>query len=142
MLNYKNYNNLFKTCPNCGFEWNTRDHFLLDPTLEIIGYQVNFIELTSGLFYFNHDCRGTLTIRAGAFKELYDGPLLKTRATGSEECPGYCLHKEELGPCPAKCECSYVREIIKTIKDFENNKKYSLIPNSNPASIAQNHLRV
>ena len=113
-------NDLFKKCPKCGHEWNTREHFLTDPNLEMIGYQVNFIRLASGLFYFNHDCRGTLTIKAGAFEDLYGGPIIKIRATGSGECPGYCLHKDDLDPCPAQCECSYVRAVIQIIKEYDH----------------------
>jgi hypothetical protein len=108
----------FKKCSNCGFKWTSRDLFLTDSNLQIIGYQANFKELTTGLFYFNHSCRGTLAIQAYLFGDLYDGPIFKERATGSEECPGYCLHRDELQPCPAECECAYVREIVQIIKKW------------------------
>ena len=39
------------------------------------------------------------------------------------ECPEFCLHKSELRPCPAKCECAYVREIIQVIKDWPKKKR-------------------
>jgi hypothetical protein len=110
------YKKLFKKCPNCGFEWKTRGAFLIDPELDLIGYQCNFKELDSGLFYFNHSCKGTLTVSVGAFEYLYDGQVFEERATGTMECPGFCLHKEELEPCPTQCECSYVREIIQIIR--------------------------
>ena len=110
--------NYFKRCSNCGFQWKTRDEFLSDPKLEIIGYQTNFKNLTLGLFYFNHECRGTFTVQAGVFEDLYDGPIFKKRATGSEECPADCLYKDKLKPCPVQCECSCVREIVQIIKYF------------------------
>lgn len=113
--------NVFKRCPRCGFEWRTRDQFLADVNLQMIGYQTNFKELTSGLFYFNHACRGTLTIGAGAFEDLYHGPVFEGRATGSQKCPGYCLHRDDLDPCPAKCECAYVREIINLIRNQDHS---------------------
>lgn len=89
--------------------------FLNDPGLKPIGYQANFEALTAGIFLFNHDCYGTLAIPAGEFGDLYAGPIFKERATGSRECPGYCLHEDELAPCPARCECAYVREILQLI---------------------------
>jgi hypothetical protein len=109
---------IFKKCPTCGFVWSTRDYFLRDPAVEIIGYQVNFEELTLGIFLFNHSCNATLGIRAGDFRDLYNGPIFESRATGTEECPGYCLLQHELLPCPAQCECAYVREIIQVVKNY------------------------
>lgn len=108
---------VFKMCPSCSFQWRTRDHFLLDSDLEIVGYQVNFANLEEGLFLFNHSCKTTLAIRAGAFKDLHDGPVVAERATGTEACPGHCLHRYDLNPCPAQCECNYVREVIQIIRN-------------------------
>ena len=109
----------FKKCSNCGFKWETRDDFLMDPQIEMIGYQSNFKELTLGLFYFNHSCKGTLAIYAGLFKDLYEGLIFTSRATGTKDCPGHCLQRENFDLCPAQCECSYVREIIQLIRNFE-----------------------
>ena len=108
----------FKKCSNCGYIWKSRDRFLTDSNLEIIGYQVNFKVLTAGLFYFNHACKGTLAVHAHLFGDLYNGPIFQERATGGEACPGYCLHREELRRCPAECECAFVRELIQTIKNY------------------------
>jgi hypothetical protein len=108
----------FKKCPNCGFKWESRENLLTDDKLFLIGYQANFKELATGLFYFNHSCEGTLAIPAYLFGDLYDGPIFSDRATDDEECPGYCLHREELRPCPAECECAYVREIVQIIKNW------------------------
>jgi hypothetical protein len=109
---------LFKKCPNCGFLWETRDSFLEDPEVMIIGYQASFKELTTGLLYFNHACNGTLTIKAREFIDLYNGPVFETRMTGTEECRGYCLHQDRLEACPVECECSFVREIIQFIRSW------------------------
>ena len=107
----------FGRCANCGFVWPTRASFLKDPALKVIGYQVNFEALKLGLFLFNHTCRGTLSVRAEAFWDLYPGPIFKERATGSAQCPEHCLFQEELSACPAQCECAYVREILQIIKN-------------------------
>ena len=94
---------VFKFCTTCTYKWDTRMRFLEDPAIHIIGYQVNFVELEQGLFLFNHTCGTSLAIMAGEFKDLYDGPIFSERQTGSEECPEYCLIKDEIRPCPAKC---------------------------------------
>ncbi len=111
-------NSGFKTCSVCRQTWNDRAEFLADPDLEIIGYQVHFKDLKKGLFMFNHSCNTSLAIPAEKFTDLYHGEIVKERKTGTEECPGYCLHKDELQPCPAICECAYVRDIIQIIRNW------------------------
>ncbi|HHE74204.1 MAG: hypothetical protein DRH90_20500 [Deltaproteobacteria bacterium] len=112
----------FKKCGPCGFKWDTLDAFLGDPNIEIVGYQVHFEELTLGVFLFNHSCKATLAIKVDEFKHLYNGPVFEQRMTGEEQCPGYCLREDELGPCPAHCECAYIREIIQRIQRFGRSK--------------------
>jgi hypothetical protein len=107
----------FKTCTICSVFWQTRDDFLDDPEISIVGYQVHFDALMEGLFLFNHSCGGTLSIKASEFSDLYAGPMFQNRQTGSDKCPGYCLYEEELGPCPAECDCAFVREIIQIIRN-------------------------
>ena len=107
---------MFSVCPNCNVSWQDRETFLDDKDVEIIGYQVHFKDLTAGLFMFNHACKGTFTVEVSAFEDLYNGPVFSERATGSESCPGHCLHKDMLEPCPAQCECAFVREIIQVLR--------------------------
>jgi len=106
----------FHVCPNCAFSWNSRNDFLNDENVTIIGYQVHFEELTAGLFLFNHSCKGTFALEVSAFEDLYNGPVFRQKALGSEECPGHCLHESLLDPCPAQCECVFVREIIQVLQ--------------------------
>ena len=107
----------FKTCPLCSKIWPTREEFLSDDDLDLIGYQVDFEELTLGLFLFNHSvCKTTLAIRAGLLKDLYIGPVFKHRRTGQKDCPGYCLKRTQLAGCPAECECAWVRELLQVIR--------------------------
>ena len=114
---------LFKKCPNCKFEWDSRDVFLNDTALVLIGYQTRFKNLTDGLFYFNHSCNGTLAVSVDEFTDLYKGPFFEERKTGTEDCPGYCLYKDNLDPCPSECECAYVREVMQIIKNWKKMKK-------------------
>ncbi|MBI5373976.1 MAG: hypothetical protein HZA77_00965 [Candidatus Schekmanbacteria bacterium] len=109
----------FKKCPLCEVVWDSREEFLKDPRVSVIGYQTNFKKLGEGFFLFNHDSCGTsLAIMVDAFHDFYKGPIYEDRATGSEDCPGYCLHQSELRRCPAKCECAYVREIIQIVSNW------------------------
>lgn len=108
----------YKICPKCKTEWVTRDHFLADPELALIGYQVNFKQLKTGILMFNHACKTTLALYVIDFQDLYDGPIFKERATGTDECPGMCLHQDDFNPCPARCECAFVRHILKVISDW------------------------
>lgn len=106
----------FKICPSCGHSWKARDAFMRDPGLTLIGYQVDFRQLTAGLLLFNHTCRSTIAVRVEEFVDLYRGEIFQERATGTDQCPGHCLHKNNLLPCPAHCECAFVREIIQVLK--------------------------
>ncbi|MEW6250296.1 MAG: hypothetical protein AB1716_06600 [Planctomycetota bacterium] len=119
---------VFKKCPMCGFAWESRSSFLVDPDNEIIGYQACFTALTTGFFLFNHSCTGTLAILVEQFRDLYDGPVYETRKTGMDECPGYCLHKDELARCPQRCECAFVREIIQIVREWPKGPSTHLRP--------------
>jgi len=118
MNELKNAPHIFKECPICSYQWTDRKNFLSDPEIETIGYQVHFENLKLGCFLFNHTCKGTLTIPVDMFTDLYDGPVFTEKATVSDECPGHCLHRFNIEPCRAKCECAFVREIIQVIKDW------------------------
>ncbi len=112
----------FKTCTVCGFVWPGRSSFLSDPGVRLIGYQAHFEELTAGLFQFNHSCGTTLSIEAYDFQDLYDGPIFTEQLSGTDECRGYCMDKEDLRPCVAKCECSYVRELLQVILNWPKSQ--------------------
>ena len=97
----------------------TRDEFLSDPGVAIVGYQVDFEALHLGLFLFNHhECRSTLAIEAGLFRDLYDGPVFQHKATDTAGCPRHCVHRDNLERCPVECECAYVREILHRLREW------------------------
>jgi hypothetical protein len=105
----------FRRC-TCGHEWATRQDFLDDPEVAIVGYQVDFEALQLGLLLFNHRCRTTLAMEAAQFRDLYDGPVFAKKMTQEPDCPGYCAHRDNLERCPAECECAYVSEIVQIIR--------------------------
>ncbi|MBI3985710.1 MAG: hypothetical protein HY343_02225 [Lentisphaerae bacterium] len=111
----------FKRCTTCGHLWNKREDFLADPHVTLVGYQVNFVELTAGFFLFNHDrkdCQTTLGIMADEFADLYAGPIFEENRKGLPGCPDYCQVRGNLRPCASHCECSFVREIIQLTKNW------------------------
>lgn len=112
---------LFKKCTSCGENWYKSSELLSDPKASLIGYQVSFSQLTEGLFLFNHSCGTTFGISVSHFQHLYEGPVYREAKTGSEECPGFCLIEEELRPCPVKCECAFVREVMQIIRFWPKN---------------------
>ncbi len=123
----------FKKCTCCDAPWFSREDFLKDNDIDLVGYQVNFGDLELGFFLFNHlACESTIAVHAGMFRDLYDGPMFSECLTGSEPCPGYCLHKDILQPCQAQCECAYVREIMEIVRDWPKEE-------CQPAKVAHGH---
>ena len=106
----------FKVCSTCGFIWKSREAFLTDKNIKLIGYQPHFQDLKIGLFLFDHSCETTLSIQARNFFDLYDGPIFTEKLKGTRECPRYCLNKNELRSCKLKCECAFVREILQILQ--------------------------
>ena len=108
----------FKKCPMCSEIWPTRNEFIADSNLKVNGYISNFDNLKLGIFLFDHLlCKTTLAIQATQFTDMYKGPVYEKKLTGGEECPGYCLKQDELRPCPAECECAYIREVLNIVNN-------------------------
>lgn len=110
---------MFKHCNKCGYQWATRDEFLSDKTVDVIGYQVFFEDLRFGLFLFNHSCNTTLSVDTELLMDLYDGPFFSERKPDSRKCPGRCLNKNILSPCSSECKCAFISEIIKIIQNWD-----------------------
>lgn len=113
---------IFKTCSNCRTAWPAMHDLLEDPEIELIGYQVAFNDLTGGLFYFNHlrpGCGTTLAVPVGEFTALSSRPIVTARTVEPHKCSGLCVRRGELDPCPVECECTWVREVIQTIRAWK-----------------------
>ena len=110
---------IFKKCTCCDIPWFTRDEFLQDENIALVGYQANFCQLELGYFLFNHlTCESTIAIHAGLFKDMHAGPVFSQRLTGTEVCQGFCEDTEAIEPCEAQCECAYVRDIMQIIRNW------------------------
>ncbi len=111
----------FMACSTCMKQWPTASSFLSDPDVKVVGYQVDFVELESGFFLFNHlpgNCGTTLAVDVSALSHLHDGEVFSDRLEGRADCVGYCLNRANLTPCPAKCECGFVRNVLATIRSW------------------------
>lgn len=105
-------------CSCCGQRWTHIDAFLGDPQVALLGYQPDFSFLPDGLFLFNHHlCHGTFSKEVSAFEPLYTGPRYVECARGTEDCPTRCLKQNDLEPCPARCDCAWVREVMQIIRN-------------------------
>lgn len=110
---------MFKRCSGCSAVWPSRDAFLGDGAIKLVGYQVQMGRLETGYFLFNHvhkGCGSTISIAAGEFFDLYQGTVFRTSKFGGVECGGHCLHAQDLDACPAECECAFVREVLQIVR--------------------------
>ncbi len=113
--------NFFKTCPMCGKTWKTRDEFLKDRHLELLGYQANVEDLEHGLFLFTHnkvECGTTLSVAVKLLLDLNPGQRYPRLKFGTKECSGFCLKYANLEECEAECEGAFVRDLIKIVKEY------------------------
>ena len=112
----------FKTCPKCLARWETRDDFLSDSAIELVGYQADLTTLEFGLLLFNHtapDCSTSLALFAYQFLDLYSGPRAPEIKALLPGCPRYCLDENYLGRCDVVCECAFIREVINVIRNTD-----------------------
>lgn len=109
---------IFKQCRVCKTQWSTRDDFLRDPNVVIIGYQAVIHYPERGLYLFNHllpSCNTSLAIKVDKFTDLYKGKIHPQLAYQTEECPGTCLALNDFSTCNAPCRNAYILEIIQII---------------------------
>ncbi|MCX5777233.1 MAG: hypothetical protein NTX32_06375 [Candidatus Firestonebacteria bacterium] len=105
-----------KTC-SCGSVWKNYKQVFKDKEMLIIGYQANMLAPEKGLFLYNHEkCKTTVSFPVSLFYPLYKGRIFVSNKTGSSECRGYCLEKENFSKCPAECSMAYLREIMIILK--------------------------
>lgn len=115
---------VFKKCASCNHGWETRDSYLSDPQLRIVGYQANFESPGLGTFMFSHLCGTTMSISAHEFVDLYTGHIFNKLAKGSRECPKYCLDEKDLKSCEVPCECAYIRKVALIIQHWPKNNYF------------------
>jgi len=110
-------------CPKCEKRWETLGAFLSDSGVALLGYQVHFLQLTSGFFLFNHiACGTTLGVEAAQFLPFGDSPVFAECQREEGRCPSHCLHSGESPEPPALCDCTFVQLIVQTIQNWPKKR--------------------
>jgi hypothetical protein len=107
----------FKICPKCAYTWKSRDDFLGDPSVCLVGFQANFKETEPGHYFFNHilgdnHCDTTLAVEVETFLSLYKGNMFTHIKFGSPTCEEHCSSVADLDQCPVECKNAVARKIM------------------------------
>jgi hypothetical protein len=110
--------NSYRTC-ECGRAWKTRDDFLRDRKVRIIGYQPDFVNRRYNHFLFQHAMKGCgryLGVRASDFQDLREKECTGDLCFAKEECPGYCKNTLDLRVCSVNCRNASDRMVASRIR--------------------------
>ena len=119
----------FKICAYCQQAWKTRDEFLSDADIILVGYQPHFKNMEEGLFLFNHQvCTSTMSVISHKFRDLYTGPFYASNKLNNDElnyddCPDFCLFKHKMHGCLQQCERAFVSEVIQILTMWKKEDK-------------------
>jgi hypothetical protein len=107
----------FKICPKCSYTWKSRNDFLGDPSVCLVGFQANFKETEPGHYFFNHilggnHCDTTLAVEVEAFLSLYKENMFTDIKFGSPTCEEHCSSVADLAQCPVECKNAVARKIM------------------------------
>ena len=58
----------FKKC-SCGCKWKSREDFITDPNIKMLGYQKSYSTTIADMYLFNHSCHNTLAVGIHALSE-------------------------------------------------------------------------
>ncbi len=111
---------MFKLCSRCKTEWNSRDDFLNDPNIVMIGFMANNDNYKRGAYLFNHklpddSCNTTIGLFVYNFLDMYSGEKYEQLKMGTDECSGHCVNIHELENCSANCRNAIARKIMQEI---------------------------
>jgi hypothetical protein len=95
----------------CGHRWATREQFLEDPTIRLVGLQVVGNLPDANVVIFEHTCGTSVSILA---KRLHDllGPVAPDEwplalLFGTKDCHGLCTDLANLDGCDRPCRNAY-----------------------------------
>jgi len=113
-------NSCFKVCTKCKTVWKTRDDFIQDPGIKIIGFMASREGVEKGVYLFNHllpgnACNTTMGLFVADFMDLYAGPVYAELEMGGDNCSGHCKNIDDLQQCRAHCRNAMARDIIQEL---------------------------
>ncbi len=111
---------MFKLCNKCKTEWKSRDDFLNDPNIAMIGLMADNDNYKRGVYLFNHRlpddrCNTTIGFFVDNFLDMYSGETYDQLKMGMDECSGHCVKINELENCSVHCRNAIAREIMQEI---------------------------
>ncbi len=112
----------FKACPMCGTRWASIEELVLDPTVQLLGYQARADRPEEGVLALLHSvegCRTTLALEARELLPLYGGPRHEELLYGTERCRKYCLAESSLEECDQPCGMAWVRRAMQYLRRHE-----------------------
>lgn len=110
----------FKVCTKCKTVWKSREDFIKDPQVKIIGFMANNESVEDGVYLFNHllpdnACNTTMGLFVADFLDLYEGQIYSELEMGSKNCSGHCRKIDDLEQCRAHCRNAVARHIIQKL---------------------------
>jgi hypothetical protein len=108
----------YRTCV-CGHTWKTREKFLADRNVTIVGYQPDFVNHKYNHFLFKHRAKGCgefFGVRASDFNDLREAGCPSGLCFGKEPCPGYCKETGNLRVCSVTCRNASDRIVASKIR--------------------------
>ena len=111
---------MFKICNKCKTEWKSRDDFLNDPNIAMIGLMANNDDYKKGAYLFTHrlpddSCNTSIGLYVFNFLDMYNDEMYDTLKIGTDECAGHCVTINELRNCSVHCRNAIAREIMQEI---------------------------
>ena len=111
----------------CRKQWATRQDFISDPELRLLGLQAvpNFPD--ANLLVFEHECGTSVSVLASRLRDLIpdpepDDPSLPL-LQGTESCRGYCNRLEELEVCDQRCSNARDRRLTLWLADQPGKRR-------------------
>ena len=107
---------VFKKCSACDKTWKTREEFLQDAEIDLVGYQSTFTMSKPGLFLFNHVCESTIAIFADVFEDMSDEEIYQSCDAHLDNHPEHCC-KSATGESELNsCVCKFAHEMSNKLR--------------------------
>ena len=111
----------FRTCGMCRKTWATREDFLEDPGIRLLGLQAVPELADANVLVFEHECGTSVSVLAHKLRDLL-APAEAHDATlpllyGTEACQKLCTNIASRSTCDRPCRNAYDRRLSTGIAD-------------------------
>jgi hypothetical protein len=117
----------FRSCGMCRKQWPTRQDFISDPELRLLGLQAVPDFPDANLLVFEHECGTSVSVLASRLRDLVpdaeaDDPSLPL-LQGTESCSGFCNRLESLEACDRRCRNARDRRLTLWLADRPGKRR-------------------